>query len=148
MRRSQIPSLAASTGHCKCSSACEKKNNYFGHHSKYMQPSQLVSKLGSDLPEVEPQKSSSPIQSLSLQEILNRFSQRALLETEIVALYQNAATTIKEALQVPFCRIWQVTSDGYSLRQIAGDVDPDVSQTVLLPTSAIVESAQHSILSL
>ena len=113
-----------------------------------MQPSQLVSKLGSDLPEVDLQKSSSPIQSLSLQEILNRFSQRALLETEIVALYQNAATTIKEALQVPFCRIWQVTSDGYSLRQIAGDVDPDVSQTVLLPTSAIVESAQHSILSL
>jgi len=86
-------------------------------------------------------------QSLSLQEILNRFSQRALLETEIVALYQSAAVTIKEALQVPFCRIWQVTSDGYRLRQVAGDVDPEVSQSVVLPATENVESSQQAILS-
>ena len=83
----------------------------------------------------------------SLQAVLNQFSQRALLETDIVALYKSAATTIKAALQIPFCRIWQVTSDGYRLQQIAGNIDIAIDQTFLLPTSSIVESSQLAILS-
>ena len=71
--------------------------------------------------------------------------QQALLKTDIIALYQSAAMTIKEALQIPFCRIWQVTSDGYRLRQIAGDVDAASNQSFLLPTNEVVESSQQTI---
>ena len=110
-----------------------------------MQTNQLVSEPAGHLQKANLPNPVSSAQSLSLQEILNRFSQRALLETEIVALYQSAAVTIKEALQVPFCRIWQVTSDGYRLRQVAGDENPEVSQSVVLPTAEKVESSQQAI---
>ncbi len=112
-----------------------------------MQPSQLVFEPAGSLQRANLENPDVSTPSIGLQEILNRFSQRALLETEIIALYQTAATTIKEALQVPFCRIWQVTSDGYRLQQIAGDVDPVVGQSVLLPATEIVESSQQAILS-
>ena len=110
-----------------------------------MQTSQLIPAPINSVRRVDPTESQSSTRLLSLQEILNRFSQQALLETDIVALYQNAATTIKEALQIPFCRIWQVTSDGYRLRQIAGDVDAVSNQSFLLPTNKVVESSQLTI---
>ena len=112
-----------------------------------MQTSQLAFEPAGSLQSKSSENSDASTPSISLQEILNRFSQRALLETEIVALYQTAATTIKEALRVPFCRIWQVTSDGYRLQQMAGDVDPAVGQSVLLPATEIAESSQQAILS-
>ena len=99
------------------------------------------------LQRVDRDNSSLPDRSLSLQEILNWFSQRALLETELIMLCQNAVMMIKEVLEIPFCRIWQVTSDGYALCQIAGDVDSAVSQNFQLPTAKIVESLEQAILS-
>ncbi len=108
---------------------------------------QLTFKPTNNLKKAAYEHSPSSAQSFSLQEILNRFSQNALLETEITALYQKSATTIKEALQIPFCRIWQVTSDGYRLQQIAGDVDPNTSQAVALPTFETLEAAEHPLVS-
>ncbi|MEL6492337.1 MAG: ATP-binding protein [Cyanobacteria bacterium J06621_3] len=104
-----------------------------------MQATQLISDSVSVLRAVE---SGRPTESPSLQEILNQFSQHALMETEVNALYQRAVTIIKEALPVPFCRIWQVTSDGCSLWQVAGDQDSTISQTFVLPTHTVVESSQ------
>ncbi|MBX2864860.1 MAG: GAF domain-containing protein [Leptolyngbyaceae cyanobacterium MAG.088] len=100
-----------------------------------------------ELQRVDSEQPQLPDRSLSLQEILNWFSQRALLETELITLYQNAIAMIKEVLQVPFCRIWQVTSDGYALRQIAGDVDPKFSHNFQLPNTTIIEASQQAILS-
>ncbi len=109
-----------------------------------MQTTQLVSDSAFVIRSVASRSSTGP---RSLQEILNQFSQSALMETEIISLYQNAVTIIKEALPVPFCRIWQVTSDGCSLWQVAGDQDSTISQTFVLPTHAAVESSQGAITS-
>lgn len=109
-----------------------------------MQMTQLLSDATFALRSVESHGSTEP---RSQQEILNQFSQNALMEIEIAALYQSAASIIKEALPVSFCRIWQVTSDGYGLLQVAGDRDDTVSQTFKLPTHTVVESTQVAITS-
>ena len=109
-----------------------------------MQTTQLLSDATFALRSVEPQCSHEP---RSLQEILNQFSQSALVEREMTALYQSAVSIIKEALPVSFCRLWQVTSDGYGLWQIAGDQDANMSQMFELPTHTVVESTQAAIAS-
>ena len=109
-----------------------------------MQTTQLLSNPAIALQSLESHSAKS---SRSLQEVLNWFSQQALTETEISALYQSAVSIIKEALQVPFCRIWQVTSDGYGLLQVAGEQDATVSSAFALPTRTLVESSQTSITS-
>ena len=109
-----------------------------------MQTTQLISDAALVLQTVN---SRSSTKSRSSQEILNQFSQHALMATDTAALYQKAVSTIKEALSVPFCRIWQVTSDGYSLWQVAGDEDSAISHTFALPEHAIVDSSQEAIAS-
>lgn len=112
-----------------------------------MQPTQREFNSTGYIQRVDLGDSQLPDRKLSLQEILNWFSQRALIETELITLCQNAVAMVKEVLQIPFCRIWQVTSDGYALRQVAGNVDPEVSRNFQLPTTKIVESSQQAILS-
>ncbi|MFK8186268.1 MAG: ATP-binding protein [Phormidesmis sp.] len=107
-----------------------------------MQTTQLLSDSAFSLRPVE---AGSSIESRSLQAILNQFSQRAVIETEISSLYQSAVTSIKEALSISFCRIWQVNSDGYSLWQVSGDQDSTISETFALPTHTVVESSQDAI---
>lgn len=107
-----------------------------------MQTTHLLSDALFSLRSVESDDSSEP---RSQQEILNQFSQSALTHREITALYQDAVSIIKEVLPVSFCRIWQVTSDGYGLWQVAGNQDDTASRTLKLPNHIAVELTRDTI---
>ncbi len=79
------------------------------------------------------------------QEAVIALGQRALGGLNLKDLFQIAAETVAQALQVPYCRIWQMQSDGQTLRTraqtgwSAAEVSMDISAKVLQHETGIIQ---------
>ncbi len=67
----------------------------------------------------QPTPNQPPARSIDRQAAVTTFGQRALAGVSLAELFQTTAQIVAESSQVSVCRIWQVLSDGNTLRPVA-----------------------------